>query len=990
MLIRELPYIVRSQSHKIDLYLDFYGLIYALLPHNSDQEHNNYFQMAPEKRLKLAVEGPDLITRARQVVNKVSHGCQLEGGFGGFSVSVYDTAWVSMVTKKDSLGVRQWVFPEAFAYILRQQHEDGSWGTDASPVNLILDTMAGLLSLLEHRAVNIAEDRVGEDRDNVDYQWRVSHATTTLSKALSSWDVRSTVHVGFEILVPCLLDQLAQRDVNLEFPAKAQLMQLYQDKLSKFRPEMVTSRQQTTLLHSLEGLIGKVDFQNLKHHCTVYGGMMGSPASTAAYLLYSPVWDEAAEQYLRNVLKRPESGGGAPSGFPTPIFESSWTISTLLASGYTIDDFPTDDTQNITIYLQQAFETQHGLLGFALGFVPDADDTARSLLALSQLGVQIDPSSLVKYFEAPDHFQTYKLERDPSFSANANTLLALLKTPNRTDFVSQIEKALRFLVSCWESGDLRDKWNLAPEYSQMLLANVLLEVVAVWSEGQLADLVTSDIPIILCQLFLKIQNGQYENGSWDNSVERTAYSVLLLAYISRLPWPSSLREVVHTPLMRGREYLTRHADDWSEGDYIWIEKVTYRLPILTETYCLAAMKISTEETAWDSNVEKIFTIPDKKLETMSKFLVRLPMFRDTSPGTILWAIAEAYFYFLKLKTMRLEIFPRDNMGMTKDKYLEFIPMCWTTVNATTGFPLSGDIMWEMMIISMLNYQVDEYMESVVGCLPTSCLPELKYEIRAACLDEDISTADALDLHLTEIQNYELPPTPRMDIIQSQPPSPQLSGVVEVLRKYIKHIRHHRGFTASPAAAQKEVSEELNKFLYAHIAHNEDNLRLRETDAKFDSPLSSQLYFDWVKTTGANDTSCPYSFSFFNCLITGEDCPSRSSGRRRYFTRALGLHLATMCRQYNDYGSYSRDKEEKNLNSLDFADFNENVCRGSGPRKEDLMDIAEFERSVMQLCFKRLTSEVSQKVSAQIQAFINVTDLFGQIYVAQDIASRLKN
>lgn len=945
--------------------------------------------MAPEKRLKLAVGDPDLITRARRIVNKISHGCQLEGGFGGFSVSVYDTAWVSMVTKTDSVGVRQWVFPEAFAYILRQQHEDGSWGTDASPIDLILDTMAGLLSLLEHRAVNVAEGRNGEGRDNVDYQGRISRATTVLSNALGSWDVLSTVHVGFEILVPCLLDELAKREVNLEFPAKAQLIQLYQDKVSKFRPDMITSRKQTTLLHSLEGLIGKVDFQNVKHHCTLYGGMMGSPASTAAYLLHSPVWDEAAEQYLRNVLNRPGSGGGAPSGFPTLIFESCWTISTLLTSGYTIDDFPTEDTQNITIYLQQAFKTQHGLLGFALGFVPDADDTARSLLALSQLGVQIDPSSLVKHFEASDHFQTYNFERDPSFSANANTLLALLKAPNRTDFVSQIGKALRFLVSCWESGELRDKWNLAPEYSQMLFANVLLEVIAVWSEGQLAGLVTFDIPIILCQLLLKIRNGQNENGSWANSVESTAYSVLLLAYISRLPWSSLLHEVIHTSVIKGREYLARHIDDWSEGDYIWIEKVSYRLPILSETYCLAAMKISTEETVWNSKIKDIFTIPDEKLRTMSKFLKRLPMFRDTCPETILWSIAEAHFYFQKLKTMRLEIFPRDDMDLTKDKYLEFIPMCWTIVNATTGFSLSGHIMWEMMLISMLNYQVDEYMESVVGCLPTSCIPELKDEIRAACLDEYVSTENALELHLTWIHSHELPPTPQVEISRSQPPSIQFARVVNVLRNYVKHIRHHRCFIASSPGAQKEVSEELRKFLFAHIAHNGDNLCLKERDEKCDSPVYSQLYFDWVRTTGANDTSCPYSFSFFNCLITGEKCDSSSSVRRRYFTRALGLHLATMCRQYNDYGSYSRDKEEKNLNSLDFADFNENFPKRSRPQKEDLMDIAEFERSCMQLCFKRLSSEVSQKVSAQLHAFINVTDLFGQIYVVQDIASRLK-
>jgi hypothetical protein len=35
------------------------------------------------------------------------------------------------------------------------------------------------------------------------------------------------------------------------------------------------------------------------------------------------------------------------------------------------------------------------------------------------------------------------------------------------------------------------------------------------------------------------------------------------------------------------------------------------------------MKISTEESTWDAKVEGIFDIPDKKLETLSKFLRRL-------------------------------------------------------------------------------------------------------------------------------------------------------------------------------------------------------------------------------------------------------------------------------------------------------------------------------------------------------------------------------
>ncbi|KAE8381388.1 hypothetical protein BDV26DRAFT_84454 [Aspergillus bertholletiae] len=267
---------------------------------------------------------------------------------------------------------------------------------------------------------------------------------------------------------------------------------------------MITSKLQTTLLHSLEGLIGNVDFDKLKHHCTEYGGMMWSPASTAAYLIHSPEWDEAAENYFHNVVERCGSCGGVPSGFPTSAFEASWTVSTLLASGYAIEDFANEGIQAITTYLQCLFEKQHGLLGFAPGFVPDADDTARSLLALSYLNAPVDSSSLVSYFEAPRHFQTYKLERNPSFSANANTLLALLRSPSPAAYIPQTEKTANYLVSCWEGGELCDKWNLASECSEMLLVNALVELITAWGKGDLTKLstkiVTSKTPIVLCHL----------------------------------------------------------------------------------------------------------------------------------------------------------------------------------------------------------------------------------------------------------------------------------------------------------------------------------------------------------------------------------------------------------------------------------------------------------------------------------------------------------
>ncbi|KAJ5722104.1 Ent-kaurene synthase [Penicillium malachiteum] len=944
------------------------------------------------KRRKMSAKAPDLIQRAQQVVRGISHGCEDETGFGGFSLSLYDTAWVSMVAKSKSTESRQWLFPEAFAYLLHHQHTDGSWGTNVSSVDLILNTMAGLLAILEHCPLKTTNPHGVNALNLSDHESRVSRAVDALSNALCSWDVESSLHVGFEILVPCLLNQLGQRGVNLEFPGKKMLMKLHQHKLSKFKPEMVTSECQTTFLHSLEGLIGHVKFEDLRHHCTSFGGMLGSPASTAAYLIHSSSWDENAELYLRNVIEKSGSHGAVPSAFPTPIFEISWTVSTLLGSGFSMSDFIDCGIKDITAYLNQLLTEQHGLVGFAPKFVPDADDTARSLLALSYLGIRIELNSLVEYFEAPNHFQTYKLERNPSFSANANTLLALLKAPNVSVYVPQIEKTTRFLLSCWRKGGARDKWNLASEYSQMLLANSLLELLTTWSAGHLTglstEIVTFEIPIVLCQLFARTVSRQGENGSWANSIEKTAYSILLLAYMLRLPWPLSLRELAQASLDMGKSYLVLHASEWSEGEYIWVEKVTYRLPILAEVYSLAAMKILTEALPWSPKLQEMFTVLEKEIGKMSKFFKQLPMFQKASQGMVSLAIAEGHFHSLKLRECRLEVFPRDNMGMTKDNYLDFIPITWTSVNALFDFALSGEVIWDMMLISMLNYQADEYMESVVGRLPNDCLMKFQYEIQIACHDGNLSGLHKLGGCVEDRPLDILPLTPPDGHNCSKIPDSSSSKAMEVIKRYVNYVRSHRCVMMCPPSTRREVAEEMNRFLHSHMAHNADNARLQGMEADRDD-LLDQSYFHWVRTTGANDTSCPYSFAFFLCLISDEGRPCISSAKQKYFARALALHLATMCRQFNDYGSHSRDQQEHNLNSLDFADFHGNSSNVTEKHKQDLMQIADLERNCMEMCYEYLAKETSTATLARIRVFIGVTDLFGQIYVARDIASRLK-
>ncbi|KAL8799889.1 MAG: hypothetical protein Q9182_005546 [Xanthomendoza sp. 2 TL-2023] len=96
-------------------------------------------------------------------------------------------------------------------------------------------------------------------------------------------------------------------------------------KMTRFHPSIIYSATQTTLLHSLEALIGLIDFDRINHH-KINGSMMASPSSTAAYLIYATAWDSDSEDYLRHVLSASEGAG--EGGVPSALhFEIIWNLS---------------------------------------------------------------------------------------------------------------------------------------------------------------------------------------------------------------------------------------------------------------------------------------------------------------------------------------------------------------------------------------------------------------------------------------------------------------------------------------------------------------------------------------------------------------------------------------------------------------------------------------------------------------------------------------
>ena len=258
--------------------------------------------------------------QAHSLVRRLASGCQ-NGNLGSATVAIYDTAWVSMISK-NSGGQKTWLFPECFQFLLDNQLPNGGWQCHSTRDDGILNTLAALLAMRRH-ASDSDMDMV--HRPNlIDLEARTLKATMYLSESLQRWDVDDSLHVGFEILIPVLLSMLESENIRFVFPGRHKLEAFNERKLARFDPEELY-RTPTTFLHSLEAFIDRVDFDRLSYHKTS-GSMMASPASTAAYLMRSSIWDGEAELYLRKAIHEGcgKGIGGVPSVFPMPIFEVSW------------------------------------------------------------------------------------------------------------------------------------------------------------------------------------------------------------------------------------------------------------------------------------------------------------------------------------------------------------------------------------------------------------------------------------------------------------------------------------------------------------------------------------------------------------------------------------------------------------------------------------------------------------------------------------------
>ncbi|KAI1657167.1 hypothetical protein F4813DRAFT_396661 [Daldinia decipiens] len=674
--------------------------------------------------------------------------------------------------------------------------------------------------------------------------------------------------------------------MDFKFPGFEPLMDMNARKLSTFPEEVLHSTHQTTLLHSLEGFVDKIDFDRISHHL-LHGAMMASPSSTAAYLMNASEWSEDAEAYLRFVVDA--SNGGVPSAFPITIFEITWVksisyqvqasfllkvlqvLSTLLESGFTIQDLGVDSVYYITNFLETQLRNGSGITGFAPDILPDTDDTAKAILTLSLLKRPASCEDMIKTFESQTHFKTYSYESTASFSANCNVLNAIIRSTNPSLHLPQVNKSLNFLCQTWYEGKLSDKW-----------------------------------------MFTRTANNQSPNGSWKDSPEITAYAVLTLKKLAPLPWIARILDTrTRESIDCGINYLEANEARWDTPEFIWVEKVTYGSKLLSETYCLAALRASSFHN-WTEKATGLFPTPMNKISSYTHFFSKLPLFSQEPVWRLQASIVEGYMFapILRSTQSELQVFPGNDDG--SDNYFDYIPITWTSCNNATDFTLWPEALYEMMIIAMLNFQADKYLEDVSdNDKLRGNFESLKTVVHQLYKNAPKKTTDT---HEGNHKNHAVSGNKRRKLDSSEGdenpesqdfdksyPFEILQGTEHVLSRFTTYILSHRKVSSANSVLQRRVREELLTFILAHIAHSKHSSQLSTTRPQDEIQIFTQAqtsYYSWM----------PHR--------SGELAEKSGNGFPQFQSQQQqGAHLEEALRKLFDIATYERECLEHAVDRL---------------------------------------------------------------------------
>jgi hypothetical protein len=477
--------------------------------------------------------------------------------------------------------------------------------------------------------------------------------------------------------------------------------------------------------------------------------------------------------------------------------------------------------------------------------------------------------------------------------------------------------------------------------------------------------------VVLFQILTGTLQQQNDEGSWGKfgSREETAYAIITLSNVDSLPFVTPVAGQIESAISRGRKYLKSinalDENQLSPRDYIWTGKISYGVENVCHSYVLAALNTPVPQHLLGPRVSSLVNVPAKRLTSFAKFYAKLPMFAGVPTWKIKAWLIEGYLFLPDLEKMKMGVFSRT--GREDEKYFEYLPFSWTGPNGLENLNAGAQTLFDMMMLSMVNYQADEFFDSVFARGDLFTTAQLRKTI------ERLFAGMRAGLSRDVINGVESLGEVDRDIYYQ-------------LENFLHFIMSYPRIQQASANDKAQLQLELKAFLLAHTQQCEDSIKLRRQNWQKTYSTPPSTYMKWVRTTGADHLSSQFSFAFLICLLGNEEDYLPTS-EIKYIAQDCCMHVSVICRMFNDYGSLERDRKECTLNSVFFPEF-DGAQKAEKDLRAELVRLTKYERKCLALSLEELKKACGERhlrLYEMLRLFYNASEIYTEVYEIRDLS-----
>ena len=396
----------------------------------------------------------------------------------------------------------------------------------------------------------------------------------------------------------------------------------------------------------------------------------------------------------------------------------------------------------------------------------------------------------------------------------------------------------------------------------MLMVEVFVRLIQLWARGcvPIPDDPAIQDKVIIClfQALTRTLHTQKSNGSWGSGgCETTAYAIIILKRLSSFTSAPMIRTQLTNAIENGRRFLSKNFRPFSEPDHIWTGKITSGSSVLYQAYIMAALQAPMSKQS-SPTIESHFEIPLAKITIQTKYYAKQAWFANVPEWLIQACLVESRLFLPQIRIVRYAVFPSDNLG--KDSHFESIPFSWIVASNLDNRAIGAEFLYQMMILSVLARQLDDYVDGTVRESFSGCLFEVEDIIYSIFQELELYNKDQC---FCGDHGHDREST-----------ATSISDVRSVLYRFISHVLNHPYVLIASGRDQAQLKSELLTFLLGRI-----------------SQLATQH-----SPSATDQTPHAYTFAFLSCLVGNQGSNCGVGLRRDFLETPEQQYLAAdLCR-----------------------------------------------------------------------------------------------